>query len=162
MFASFCLQTFFQKWKTRGNMKDRTLILHHQKIWTTAAPKTSLNSLQQTWRTWRSITTLERIQAATRHLERWWTRGQFFFYEPDGIMSWRNRRRGFHFSYGLLPGRAITVGLWREARKEMHFTGDIPALTLTSHTETVDTDLELLFFGGDCCTRRLKPVWCMY
>lgn len=64
-----CLQKFFQKWRAKESMKDRTSALHHQTIWTTVAPKTSLNSLQQTWRTWRSITTLARIQAATLHLE---------------------------------------------------------------------------------------------
>lgn len=64
------LQKFFQKWRIRGNMKDRTLILRRRITWTTAALKTSPSSPQPTWRTWRSITTSERTQAATRHRER--------------------------------------------------------------------------------------------
>lgn len=60
-------------------MKDKISTLHHQTVWTMVAPKTSLSSLQQTWMTWRSITVLGRIRAATLHLECWWTGEHVWF-----------------------------------------------------------------------------------
>lgn len=72
LFLFVFLQKFFQKWTTRATTKDRTSALRHQTTWTIAAPRTSPSWPRPTWRTWRSITILGRIRAATLHLE--WAR----------------------------------------------------------------------------------------
>lgn len=104
---------FSQRWITRGNMKDRTSALHPQTLWTMAAPKTSQSSQQQIWRTWRSITTLGRIRAATPHREWWNGRGHVCV--------------GICFSFGLLPEEPeLTDSDGRPM--EIHYQGDVSAL----------------------------------
>lgn len=118
-------------------MKDRTSVLHHQTIWTMVAPRTSLNSPRRTWRTWRSITILERIRAATLHPEWWRSREPvFFFFTQLLSRRWETlgTREGFHLGFGLPPAEPELPDSDGRPRKEMHFTGDVSASLLISET----------------------------
>lgn len=158
---SFCIfQKFFQKWKARGSMKDRTSALHHQTIWTMVAPKTSPNSPQQTWRTWRSITISGRIQAATLHLERWWTREHVLFESRRKLQSCcRGFRRhwggGFHLVLASFQKsqncRTLMGGQEGDALQRRRFS----SVADSSDTETVDAARSSFFFW-DYRVYRLK------
>lgn len=123
-------------------MKDRTSVLHHQTIWTMVAPRTSLNSPQRTWRTWRSITILERIQAATLHLE-WWRSREHILFVFTQLLSRRwetlGMREGFRLGFGLLPAEPELPDSDGRPRKEMHFTGNVSASLLISDTLKLST-----------------------
>ena len=158
----FYLQKFFQKWITRGSMKDRTSALHHQTVWTMVAPKTSLNLLQQTWRTWRSITISGRIRAATLHPERWRTRGHVLGFsrkrqKESTELFGRHRGKGFSFSFGLLPEEPeLPDSDGRPGRRRTSKETFQLCCPQQRHTETVDA-LWSSFFG-DYCAHRLKKT----
>lgn len=177
----FCIfQKFFQKWTARGNMKDRTSPLQHRTVWTMVAPKTSLNSLRQTWRTWRSITILERIQAATLHLEWWWTRklsSFFLFLKAEG--NYRivvetlgdSGKRGFHLVLASFQKRQT----WRTMMGDQGGGGGggvlqrrrFNSVAYNRDTETVDTVWSSSFgittlTGSDSHWWTVKSVCCVY
>lgn len=171
----FSFQKFFQKWTTRGSMKDRTSALHHQTIWTMVAPKTSLNLLQQTWRTWRSITISGRIRAATLHPERWRTRGHVLGFsrkrqKESRRVVWETLGKGFSFSFGLLPEEPeLPDSDGRPGRRRTSKETFQLCCPQQRHTETVDA-LWSSFFGITALTdsKRLTGgqsnlyVVCMY
>lgn len=158
----FSLQRkFFLKWKARATMKARTSALHHQTVWTTVAPRTWLNSPQQTWRTWRSITISGKIQAATPHLEALMDTRRcafpfslffFLFFFVFSFVSWRKLQifflgfgetlgKLFLFCLDLLPKEQIRL---RRGESRTSKTEALHIRCLNRDTETVGECLELL------------------